>query len=217
MPKTKKKVVAPKTSLKSANKSRPGFFTRKNIIIALAIVIVALLLYFFKGLFIAATVNGQPISRLELVRQLEKQDGKTTLESLINKNLILSEMRKKGITVTDEEVNTEVKKIEDALKAQGRTLDDALSQQGISKDDLIDQVKIQKMVEKLFKKESTVTEKDIDKYLEENKETLPEGGDEKSLRETVKEQLRQTKLAQEFQNWLTKLKNSAKINYFVNF
>lgn len=224
MPSAKKKSNVKKPASKNlpsqssrANASSKKLFTKRNSIILLIIIITGVLVYFFKGLFVAATVNGQPVTRLELVQQLEKQAGKTTLESLVTKNLILQEMKKKNITVTDEEVNAEIKKIEDALKAQGRTLDDAIAQQGIARNDLVEQVKIQKMVEKLFAKQSSVTENDIEKYLEENKDSIPEGQDEKSIRGTVKEQLRQQKLAQEFQKWLTGLQSKAKINYFVNF
>jgi foldase protein PrsA len=223
--KTKKKTAVKKSAhrIDEVKESKIKFssskklLTKRNWIVILVIIIAGVLIYFFKGLFVVAIVNGQPITRLQLIQQMEKQAGKATLESLITKSLILQEMKKKNVSVTKDEINSEVKKIEDTLKAQGRTLDDALAQQGIKRSDLAEQVEIQKMVEKLFTKESAVKESEIDKYIEENKDAIPQGEDEKSLRNTVKEQLRQQKLSSEFQKWLTNIKNKAQINFFVNF
>ena len=47
-----------------------------RVFIILIVVIIAGLLFYFKGLFVAAVVNGEPITRLSLILQLEKKDGK---------------------------------------------------------------------------------------------------------------------------------------------
>ena len=206
-----------RTSTSIENYSIKRFVTRRNAIAVLALIILGILLYVFKGFFVAASVNGQPITRIELIRELEKKSGKQTLDSLVTKNLILQEMRKKNITVTDAEVNAEMKKIEDALSKQGRTLSDALSQQGLTQQDLKEQLKIQKMIEKLFVKDVAVTDKEIDTYIEQNKDSLPQGQDEKTLRASVLAQLKQQKLTAKFQTWLQEIQKNAKIQYFVTF
>src|SRR6185437_15716292 len=67
--------------------------------IALIIIIILLgaAIYYFRGLFVAAVVNGQPISRLEVVQQAEKQSGKQTLDTLVRDALIEQEANKEGI------------------------------------------------------------------------------------------------------------------------
>lgn len=206
-----------KVEKKETSSNYKKYMTKTNAIILVGLVVLGVLLYVFKGLIVAATVNGQPITRIELVQELEKQNGKKTLESLVTKNLILQEMQKKGITVSDTEVAAEVKKIEDALSKQGRTLDDALAQQGLTKSDLMEQLKIQKMIEKLFSKDATVSNADIDKYIADNKDSLPQNQDEKTLRSTISDQLKQQKLTAKFQTWLEGLQKNAKIQYFVSF
>lgn len=199
------------------SRSYKSYMTKTNGIILLGLVILGVLLYVFKGMIVAATVNGQPITRIQLVQELEKQNGKKTLESLVTKNLILQEMQKKNITVSDEEVTAEVKKIQDALSKQGRTLDEALAQQGLSKNDLMEQLKIQKMIEKLFSKDATVSKAEIDKYIADNKDALPQDQDEKTLRSSISDQLKQQKLTAKFQTWLEGVQKNAKIQYFVSF
>ncbi len=208
--------VVEKTSTKS-NSSIKQYITKRNGIILLAIFLLAFAIYFFRDLFVAATVNGQPISRLQVVQELEKQNGKQTLESLVTKNLILQEMEKKNITVTNEEVTSEIKKIESALKAQNRSLSDALSQQGLSRPELEDQLKIQKMIEKLFSKDAVVSDKEVNAYIEKNKDALPTDQEESALKATIKEQLKQQKLTTKFQSWLEGIQKQAKINYYVKY
>lgn len=226
---TKKTVVKKTTSVQAARvpeKSKPAssktfqtLLTKRNIITVLVaiIILLAAVLYMFRGLFVAATVNGQVISRFTLTAELDKKAGKQTLEALVTKDLILQEMAKKNITVTDAQVNTELKKIEDTLSKQGRTLTDALSQQGLTKADLVDQLRIQKMIEKLFAKNITVSGKEIDAFLAQNKDSLPAGQDPAALRVSAEAQIKQQKLTAKFQAWLAALQKTAKIQYFVNF
>lgn len=203
----------------SQKKTSKKFLTKRNALLGgvVIIILISALLYVFRGLFIAATVNGQVISRPALIQELDKKAGKQTLDALITRELILSEMKKKNITVTDAEVNSEISKIEASLSKQGRTLTDALSQQGLTKPDLIDQLRIQKMIEKLFAKDITVSGKDIDTFMEQNKDSIPAGQDSATVRTSAEAQIKQQKLTAKFQTWLADLQKKAKIQRFVSF
>lgn len=211
------KVEEKKPQVAESSKSYKKYATKRNGIIILGLLILGVLLYVFRGLFVVATVNGQPITRVQIVQELEKQNGKKTLDSLVTKTLILQEMENKNITVTDAEVSAEVKKIEGALKQQGRTLTDALAQQGLTPTDLSEQLKIQKMIEKLFAKDIVITDAEVAKYIETNKDALPADQDPNTLKTTIKEQLKQQKLNTKFQTWLEGVQKKAKINYIVNY
>ncbi|MCX6226981.1 MAG: hypothetical protein NTV01_19900 [Bacteroidia bacterium] len=84
---------------------------KKTAIIILVIIAIGALAYFCKGLFIVATVNGSPISRLTVIRELEKTSGKSLLDSLITEKLIQNEADAKKITVSSDEINVEIKKL----------------------------------------------------------------------------------------------------------
>ncbi len=79
--------------------------------LVITVLVIAAVLYYIKGWFFAAVVNGQPVSRLAVVNQLEKTGGKQTLDSLINQSLILQEAKKLKITVSNKEVDDEIKRI----------------------------------------------------------------------------------------------------------
>jgi len=188
----------------------------KTAIIIVVIITLGVLAYFYKGLFIAATVNGSPISRLAIIQKLEKASGKNLLDSLITEKLIQDEANAKKIVVSNDEINAEIKRIEDQITAQGGTLDAALSAQGMSMDDLKKQIILQKEVEKLVADKINVTDEEVAQYIKDNKISIPEG-QEAATNDQVKNELRSQKLNKEAVALITTLKSQAKIRYFVNY
>jgi len=122
----------------------------KKTLIALLVVFVliagGLLL---KKELVVATVNGQPIFRLTLIREMEKNSGKQVLEGLIGKTLILQEAKKQNVSIGQEEINQEMAKIEENFKNQGHDLNQLLAFQGMTRTDLEEQIQLQKTAEKL--------------------------------------------------------------------
>lgn len=186
-------------------------------VIALALIVGALGWY-YKGAFIAATVNGRVISRLAVMQETERQLGKDTLDNLIAKELFFAEARSKGITVSDAEVNTKIKEVTEQLKAQGYTLEKALSEQKISMDQFRKQVVEQEQIRKLLADKTKVTDADVEKYIKDQKLTVPKGAEEeKAFKGTLKSYLVQQKMTEAVSELLPGLKDKAAIKYFVTY
>jgi len=179
----------------------------------LVLVLLLAALYLYRGQFIVATVNNQPITRWELRKALEAQAGAQTLEGLVTESLISQEARNKGVQASAEEIEEEITKIRESLTAQGQDFDVLLQAQGVGLEEVKKQVGMQKTLEKLVDADVEVTQEEIDQYLEENKEFLPE--DQEGLEEQVVETLRQNKLNQELQIIIANLQEKAKINYWL--
>jgi len=194
--------------------------SNKKIQLAIGIVAIAAILvasYVFKNNFIvAATVDGRMISRYSLIKELEKQNGKTVLDKMISENIIRNEASKKGIQITDAEVEQEIKVVENGILAQGSTLDVALLQQGMSIDDLKERIRTQKMVEKLLADKIEVSGAEVNSYIATNKISLPKGK-ETEAKTQIADQLRDQKLNDEAQKWISELKSKAKINYYGKY
>lgn len=191
----------------------------KPLVIAVgaAVILIIIALVFAKGLFVAATVNGSPISRWSVIKELEKQGGKQALESIIDKKLIETEINKQKITVIKEEVDGEIKKIEEQVATQGGTLDQALAQQGMTKEKLVEQITTQKKLERLLADKVAVTDAEIDAYIKDSKATLPKDMKMEDFRKKIGDQLKQQKFQTEAQKWVSDLTASAKIKYYVNY
>jgi parvulin-like peptidyl-prolyl isomerase len=188
-----------------------------KVITGLIVVILIVGAFFLKGFFVAALVNGEPITRIQVISDLEKQGGKQALSSLVNQTLILQEARKKNIQASQSEIDAAVKKIEDSLKSQGQTLDAALTAQGMTRQDLSFQLKLRNLVEKLLADKIKVTDKEVADYTEQNKANFPATLSADEIKKSVTEQLKQQKLGSASQAWLQELTKNAKINYFVTY
>jgi len=173
-------------------------------------------LYFYKSIFVAAVVNGYPITRIELMRELEKQAGREALDTVVSKRLVEQEAKKKMIKVTSSDVDLEIEKIKAQLASQGQELDTVLALQGIDPSELEDRIRFQLILTKLVG-DVSVSGEEVDSYLEENREFLGEDADSQEGRAAVEEQLAAQKQGQLIQELLERLQEEAKINYFLSF
>ncbi len=202
----------------SSDSMRKPFFSSKAFRFGVGIIVVlAVLAYIFKDQFIVATVNGQIITRAEFNKQMESQVGKQVLQTIITKALIEQEAKKRNITVSQSEIDDQVKTITDTLTKQGQSFDQALAAQGMTKTDFIEQLKIQKLIEKMLAGQTQVSDKEVADYIDKNKDSLPQGQDDATMKASVKQQLQQQKLSLQFQQFLADLQKKAQINQFVTF
>lgn len=212
-------VSKPLMSTSSSNTSMPTkkvatLRSTKTLIVLLAILIIATLAYFLKNEIIVATVNGKPITRFALIKNLEKQGGSQILTSMTTEMLVRDALKKANVTVSQDEINTEMKTIEDSLTSQGQKLDDLLAAQGMTRADIEDQIKLSKQLEKLLADKVNVSDEEIQQYFDTNKASFGKDAKLEDVKEKIREQLHQQKLSTAQQDWLTELKKTSKINYY---
>ena len=190
---------------------------KKVFLFGLIALLVLALIYFSVRFFLVASVNGQLVDRLTIIKDLEKQGGKKVLDTVILKTLINQEAKKRKLSVSKQEVDAELQKIEANITAQGSTLDKLLQQQGMKKSDLTEEVKIQLLVSKMVGDNINVTDKEVDDYIDSQKIQISPNPDQEFPREQIKQQIKQQKLQQKIQAFVTDLKAKAKINYFIKY
>lgn len=208
---TVNKVKAPRSSFK---------IPKKVYLYAFILLLIVAGGYFARKTFFVASVNGQMISRFTVIKDLEKQGGKKVLETVVLKTLIDQEAKKRKLTVTQDEVDKELLKIESNITSQGATLDTLLAQQGMTKSDLVSEIKLQLLVTKMVEKNVTVSDKEVDEYLASQNTQLSLDSTQPTPglnRVQAQAAVRQQKLQSEIQTFVAELKAKAKINYFINY
>ncbi len=189
----------------------------KWIILVVVVAAVLALLYYFRSVFIAATINGKVISRYSVVKELEKQMGAQVMDSIVVQTLIEQKATTAGLTVTAEDIEKEIKIIEENLSQQGTTLDDALKAQGVTRAAVERDIRFRKLAEKIVADKVSVTDEEIAKYIEENKQFLPPAESDEKMKEQVASMLSQQKFSAMFQEWLTAAKAEADISYWKEY
>jgi parvulin-like peptidyl-prolyl isomerase len=159
-----------------------------KLLIALAgIIVLLLIITFIKGQDVAATVNGQTITNKYIDEQYERIPTayKTqitrdvVLQQAINEELLLQEAAKKGISVTDEEVESAINASITQSGLDEESFRQRLAEQNLDMNDLRDLYRKQLTINKLIEQEviSTINISDdvLRAYYEENKEQFKKG------------------------------------------
>lgn len=187
------------------------FFSKK--ILVVAIVVVLLVLGFYKKeWFVAATVNGSPITFLEVLGRLNQDYKSQALDQLVSEKLIFDEANKKDVRVDKQEIDSKISEIEGQFGGVAG-FDSVLSQQGQTRKSFKEQMKIQLTLEKLYSNEATVSSDEVNSFIKESGGLL-ESTDSAKQREQAEKILRNQKLSQIFSQKFQELKQNAKIKIF---
>lgn len=212
-----------KTEIKtniSEIKDRIGTWFGKNKPLAMSLIIamVAFLIgYFIRNSLIVATVNGKPIWRYKVVKQLENFYGANILNSLVEQELIKQEAEDKKIKVSDEEVSAQIKEIEATMISQGQTLDQALKESNMTRKDLEDSYRLNLTVEKILAGSVEVTDEEVQKYIDDNKDSFPEGTEMETVKTIIIGQLKQEKMSTQYQTFMKELRQKAEIKTVAKY
>lgn len=219
------KKIAQKLSEKKTPSKSKEVSLKKNLapalntptIIALVVIVLVGLAYIFRGSYLAAIVNGQPISRLAIMREAEKFQGTQILEQKVLEELVIQKAREEGVQISDEVVNAKLDEIKEDVAAQGQDFDMLLEMQGMTEDELRRQIRLQEMVEQLVGAEVEISDAEIEQYIENNRDFLPEEAAEEELEDIARQQLEQQALSGKYQDWIDNLKRNARVQYFVDY
>jgi len=219
-----KKDSVKKTAIKSSVKSsvQPAIkkvfptikLEPKKLIKPLIFLLILAVIYLVKDEIIVASVNGKPITRWALIRNLEKQSASAVLENMTLQMLVEQKLKEEGIKVSDEDMEAEINKIEEQLAAQGQDLDSLLKAQGLTRATVKEQLALSKGMEMLLSDKIVITEDEVTAYFEENKAMIGKDVKFEDIKTDIENQLKQQKLSTEQQKWFSEIKKAAKINYF---
>lgn len=184
----------------------------KKIYILLVVAGLLILAIYNKSLFIAATVNGSPITNLELQLKLNAQFREQTLNQLVNEKIIMSEAAKNNALPTQSEIDTKIVDLEKSVGGK-ETLDSLLAQQGQTRIGLRDQVLVQLAISKLYDKEASVSAAEVTEFIESNKEQL-RASDSAGMTKEATDAIKQQKLSQIFSQKFQELRQKANIQIF---
>ncbi|HCB22989.1 hypothetical protein A3B42_03370 [Candidatus Daviesbacteria bacterium RIFCSPLOWO2_01_FULL_38_10] len=189
-----------------------NFRSSKKFYLVILIIGILLLAIYKKAWFIAAMVNGSPITNIELQMKLNEQFRTQILNQLTNEKIILDEARKNNALATDEEITKKIQEIETSVGG-AKAMDEILSSQGQDRISIKNQIRLQLSIEKLYSNEATVSALEVDKFLEINRDQLRATDSAQQVKE-AEDLLKQQKLSQIFNEKFQILRQNAKIIIF---
>lgn len=180
----------------------------------LIVIILGLLLlgFYKKQWFVAAIVNNQPLTTLEVIQRMNALHKERTVTQLINEKILEQEAAKNKIVITQKEIDDKITETENQYGGKEK-FESLLSQQGLTRVELARQTRFQLIVENLYEKEATVSAEEIQKFMDENS-NIPEATEPAKFRKLAEDQLKQGRISSIFNEKFQALKQAAKIQIF---
>ena len=140
---------------------------------------------------VVAKVNGQEIKKDELVKNVQQMQGRmlemgrpgvtdaafyrNVLDRMIGQRLLEQEAKTAGVSVTDDEVKAQIAKLKTQFKSE-EDFKKELTREGMSEAQLMDEARkgytLQKFIEAKIASQVTVSDQDVQKFYDQNKDRL---------------------------------------------
>lgn len=164
---------------------------------------------------VLAWVDNTPITRYTLYKQLEEKYGKDFTEQLISETLIMKEAKARGVSIDESAIDAEIKKIE-VSQGGADKLKQAMEAQNITMSQLRSQIKYKLLIDKAFGMDISISDKEINDYMETNKDQIPptEGmaaSESAQLKQQIAETLKGEKINKSFEPWLRDALQSSRV------
>lgn len=187
--------------------------SRRNLTILLALILLGLLAYKLGPWLFPASINNNPISRIELINRLETLYGEQVLEDMINNEVLDQAINDSGVEISDSAIDEQISTLETQFEELGG-LDSALSQQGIDRAELRKQLFTQLAVEEILKDKIIPSEEEILADFDAGQDTLYSDRALDEVRDSIIEKLRQDKLREAFLTWFSEIKQNYTVKKF---
>lgn len=186
-----------------------------NMIISMALVVVVIGLATYKvGPWLVPSVVGNtPVTRFELWSRLEQGYGAQALDDMVNEKILDQAIAKANVKVDESKLSEQLKALETQFESTGG-LDEALKQRGLSRSDLEKQIRTQLAVEILLADKIAPTDEEIKAQFDEGSTTMYKDKKFDEVKESIAEEIKQSKLRDTFLVWFADIKKEIKVKSF---
>ncbi|QMV42271.1 peptidyl-prolyl cis-trans isomerase [Cohnella cholangitidis] len=119
---------------------------------------------------IVATIGQSSITRQQLLNQLLTSYGSQTLRGMMLQVAVSEEARSSGIDVTDEELEQELRLMKQGYEDDEQFYESMNEQLGMNREEVRADARYRLLLEKLSIRDITVTQSEVDEYLEQHRE-----------------------------------------------
>lgn len=183
--------------------------------IAVAILLSLVLWWQWQRSFVAV-VNGQYIPTSKLLSQTLINGGSQALPNLTQQYLIEQEAHARGIVIPQDVIDAELQSIvDDSGGEEGYR--EALKQYGIPESHIIQQIRTRQILVEITRGNITITDADVQKYYDDNKDTLDPDGSRgfENIKDLVRTELTEQRQEAEFATAVQTLQEKSKVSTYL--
>lgn len=110
-------------------------------------------------------IGGQPITRGQLLKQLERKYGREILNQMIDRTIIAQESRALGVAVKQQEIDAELKRMQQGYDSEEQFYNSMQRQLGLTKDQLQEDAYFNVLLEKIATRNVNVSDQQVTDYI----------------------------------------------------
>lgn len=141
------------------------------LLVVLAFIIVDLGVQYLNNTVSVAVVNGRRVSTREWNKRLQKAYGEAAATQLVEEELIRQEAKKEDVTVSEEDIDADIKEISDSLGGDDM-LNDALVANNITMKELREQISLDLLTKKILEPKLEYTDADVKAFFDQYAEVI---------------------------------------------
>lgn len=122
----------------------------------------------------AAKVGDEWITVEDVLTQLLDYYGEEILDDLISRKVVFQEAERLGVTVSDEEIERELRHFRHGYDSDELFAEALMKQVGITEEQLREEIRYYLLIEELATKDIVITDEEIEEYYEENTDAFYE-------------------------------------------
>lgn len=185
----------------------------KVISLALVVVLIALVTYKVGPWLVPAVAGNKLVTRFELWSRLEKSYGTQALDDMVNEKILDKAIANAHIKIDEAKLTEQLTSLEKQFETSGG-LDEALKQRGLTRKDLEKQIRTQLAVEELLADKINPSEDEVKAQFETGAATMYKDKKLDEVKDSIIEELKATKLRDEFLTWFADIKKEIKVKSF---
>ena len=159
---------------------------------------------------VVATVNGETIRRSEYDRAVAESNGEQVLDNLVLERLVMSEAKKRNITVDDQTATRLLDEQKQQFNGNEQAYQAALTQAGLTEADLTKQLRLSEMLRRMVSDKVQVSDQEVDEMYRANADRYA-GQTPEQAREQIKSGLQRQKENSAIGELLDQVRAEAKI------
>ncbi|RNB55092.1 regulator [Brevibacillus gelatini] len=154
------------------------------------------------------------ITQYQLYDEMKSMYGKQMIHELVAQSLISQEAKVQNVTVTKEEIDKEIASMKEQAGSE-EAFQNYLQSMGMTEQKLREKLTVLMTRDKLLDKAFPVTDEQIKKYYEENKQHMGSPAPElEKVREQIKTFLTDQNRSENYNDWLNQIQQTHKVEWY---
>ncbi|EJL43381.1 hypothetical protein BAG01nite_32470 [Brevibacillus agri] len=154
------------------------------------------------------------ITQYQLYDEMKTMYGKQMIHELVAQSLISQEAKAQNVTVTKEEMDKEIASMKEQVGSE-EAFKNYLQSMGMTEQKLREKLTVLMTRDKLLDKAFPVTDEQIKKYYDENKQQMGSPAPEfEKVRDQIKSVLTDKNRSENYNNWLNEIQQTHKVEWY---